>query len=180
MRIFTGTSSPFQRSVETGFPEALPSSAEVLPAPGPGLDGAFLPWTYTDHEGAPMKKTHALAISLLLGLAVAAGALAATRGGDAPGSSQALSPASDAIAVENARLDRYEAALDRLIVRAKNGAIATGGTAPSTAPTSTVSSQSQSWDDDEDGDDNSEHGDDNGDDDSGHGSDDDGGHEDDD
>jgi hypothetical protein len=101
-----------------------------------------------------MNRKHALAIPALLGLAIAAGAFAATRDGAASGETTPASSIS--LAEENARLDRYEATLDRLLDRARRGAGANGsGLASATAPTGT-----QAWDDDLD-------------DDSGHGSDDD-------
>jgi hypothetical protein len=62
-----------------------------------------------------MNRKHALAVSVLLGLAVAAGAVAATRGGTAQPSPGAPMLSDTAIAQQNARLDRYEASLDRLI-----------------------------------------------------------------
>ena len=131
-----------------------------------------------------MNRKHAFPIALLLGAAIAAGAFAATRGGGDAGAQAAVTPlmGEATLAAENARLDRYEATLDRLIARARRGNTATGATFTGAAAASAEAASTPSWDgddhgDDDDGDD--ERGHDDGDD-SGHGSDDHGGHEDDD
>ena len=70
-----------------------------------------------------MNRKHAFAISLLLGLAIVAGAFAATRGGGEADAQATVTPiAGNALAAENARLDRYEATLDRLLAQARRRA----------------------------------------------------------
>jgi hypothetical protein len=115
---------------------------------------------------APMNRKHAFAISLLLGLAIVAGAFAATRGGgsgDAAARATVTPIADNALAAENARLDRYEATLDRLLVKARHQRAHASAAAPAVVVATPAPAQSWS-DDDHFGE--SEHGDD----DSGHGS----------
>jgi hypothetical protein len=117
-----------------------------------------------------MNKKHALAISFLLGLAVVAGAFAATRGGRDAGAQTTVTPSSgNVLAGANARLDRYEATLDKLIAQGRPGRNGDSGAA-AVPVAATNPAQTQSYDDH--GED--QHGDDDG---SGHGQDDDGGHE---
>lgn len=78
-----------------------------------------------------MNRGHAIGVSLLLALAIAAGAFAATRGGD-PATAQlrttlATSAAQDAAAADAERLDRYERSLDRLIERARSATAGADG-----------------------------------------------------
>jgi hypothetical protein len=130
---------------------------------------------------APMNRKHAFAISLLLGLAVVAGGFAATRGGQDAGAQTTVNPPSgNVLAAANARLDRYEMTLDKLIAQGGRGrhadreaaAVPVAGTGPA---------QTQSWEDDAHGEDHPEDSSGHGpDDNSGHGPDDNGGHGDDD
>ena len=112
-----------------------------------------------------MNRKHALAISLLLGLAIVAGAFAATRGGGKTDAQATVTPiAGNALATENARLDRYEATLDRMLAQAHHRAARVSTARPSVAVVA-APAPAQSWsEDDHFGDD------DHGDDDSGHGS----------
>jgi hypothetical protein len=112
-----------------------------------------------------MNKKHAFAISLLLGLAIVAGAFAATRGGGKTDAQATVTPmAGNALATENARLDRYEATLDRMLAQARHRAARASTARPSVAVVA-APAPAQSWsEDDHFGDD------DHGDDDSGHGS----------
>ena len=113
-----------------------------------------------------MNRKHALAISLLLALAVVAGAFAATRGEtDAVAGSTPLQPEA---AVGMTDLDRYERSLDTLIARAKRAdrdRVASGSSGSVTAVTTagTIDDHGggggdDTWDDHDDDDDDDHHG----------------------
>ena len=122
-----------------------------------------------------MNRRHALAISLLLGLAIVAGAFAATRGGQHPGAQTTVTSISgNALAAAKARLDRDEATLDKLIAHGRAGRNADSGAA-AVPVTTTVPAEAQQWEVDDHGED--QHGEN---DSSGRVPDDDGSHEDDD
>jgi hypothetical protein len=97
-----------------------------------------------------VNRKHALGISSLLGVAVAAGALAATRGGAADNAGTA-GVTDRAIARQNARLNQYEASLDELIASATGEA---GGAPAPAVPRAVAGSgggDEESWSEDENG-----------------------------
>jgi hypothetical protein len=87
-----------------------------------------------------MKKRHALGLSLLIGLAAAAAALAAVKSVQVSDSQASPSVSQASIAVQQSALDRYEARLDAALAEARAQRAGIAETSAAGSPPSAVQS----------------------------------------